>query len=231
MKKNITILTIGIIFFILSGVSNRYLSSIFAKDSLKKIVLPVPLSKFPSEIGNWNGKDMELSSAIQQVAGNDDFVNRSYFNAKENKFVSFYIAYAGQPRNMLGHRPQICYPGAGWIHESTDTTEFESSSGQVFPCLIHSFRKPLPDSSRVKVLNYYILNGIPTNEESEFNSLSFRIPNVDGKLAHYVAQVQISSTVESNIIEFAQITADTIVKYLPDENGVIKIQGEINEQE
>ncbi len=218
-NNNLIILVIATIITLFFGWSYRYAENLLAKDSLKQIVLPVPLSNFPKEIGNWDGKDIELSDAVKKVAGNDDFVNRSYINEKEGKWVGFYVAYAGQPRNMLGHRPQVCYPGAGWIHESTKESVFTSQSGKDIPCLIHKFRKPFPDSSQVTVMNFYILNGIPTNKEAEFNSLSFRMPNIKGEVAHYVSQIQINSAVESSVVEFAPLIADMVLEYLPDQDG------------
>ncbi len=221
--KNSFLLALAVIITVIFGMAYRYCESLYSKDSLQKIKLPVPLVNFPIELGNWSGQDIELSEAVQRVAGNDDFVNRWYQNVSQNKGVGFYIAYAGQPRNMLGHRPQICYVGAGWIHEETEQTQFETSSGRTIPCLIHTFRKPSPDPSRVTVLNYYVLNGVPTNKESEFNSLSFRIPNIKGQVARYVAQIQINAAIKSSVLEFATISADEILKYLPDETGKVTI--------
>ena len=222
MKQAITIL-LAIAILIASGFVYRYTEKKYGKDSLREVVLPVPLNEFPLLVGNWEGLDIPLSDAVQKVAGNDDFVNRQYINKSENKWASFYLAYTGQPRNMIGHRPSICYVGAGWIHDNTEITEFESKHGIKYPCLIHHFSRPKPDSTSVVVLNYYILNGTPTNKESEFNSLSFRLPNIDGEIAKYVAQIQVSSSVKSSVLEFAALTADDIIKYLPDESGKVEI--------
>ena len=228
MYKYLTSIIIAISILILSAFSYQYTEGRYGSTSLRKIVLPVSLSQFPSEIGNWNGSEIPLSDAVKKVAGNDDYVNRYYVNRLENKWASFYIAYTGQPRKMLGHRPTICYVGAGWIHENTEISEFTSINGNTYPCLIHHFNKPKPDSTSIVVLNYYILNGVPTNKESEFNSLAFRLPNVDGEIAKYVAQIQISSTVRSNVLDLAAITADEIIGYLPDKDGVVQIVNDNN---
>lgn len=228
LNKGNIILVLAILITVGSGFIYRDFESKYSKNSLDKIVLPVPLVNFARQIGDWEGQDIELSETVQKIAGNDDFVNRLYHNKVQNKSVGFYVAYAGQPRNMLGHRPQNCYVGAGWILEETIETEFKSASGVVIPCLIHSFKKPLPDASRVMVLNYYVLNGVPTNKEAEFNSLSFRMPNIAGEIAHYVAQVQINATVKSNILEFATLTADEVLSYLPDKDGKSKQQTAIS---
>ncbi len=229
MKKHVTFIS-AILILILSGIAYQYTEKLYGSGSLRKIILPVPLSCFPIKFDKWSGKEVPLSDAVQKVAGNDDFINRQYTNIQENKWASFYVAYTGQPRNMLGHRPTICYVGAGWIHQDTKITDFTSINGTTFPCLIHYFSKPKPDSTSIVVLNYYILNGIPTNKESEFNSLAFRLPNVDGEIAKYVAQIQISSTVESNVLDLAAITADDIIKYLPNEKGVVPITIETKQE-
>ncbi len=226
MKKNNITIIVALVLTLVLGRVYRVASSYYAKDNLKPVILPVPLSEFPMNIGDWSGNDIALSEAVQKVAGNDDFVNRSYINSKEGKWVGFYVAYAGQPRNMLGHRPQVCYPGAGWIHESTRESEFKSLSGKTIPCLLHKFRKPFPDSTEVVVLNFYVLNGTPTNKEAEFNSLSFRMPNIKGEIANYVSQIQVNASVESSVLEFAPLIADEVLKFLPDQDGSIAVLAE-----
>lgn len=186
------------------------------------ITLPVPLSQFPKSIGAWEGKDIPLSLAIQRVAGNDDFVNRRYENTAERAWASVYIAYTARPRTMKGHKPQICYPAAGWILNSTDLIQITSLSGRQISCLMHQFSKPAMGSSSVIVLNYYIVNGWIICDESAFSGVAWRTPNIEGDPARYVAQIQISSSLESFARLAAQEMIEPILAYLPDENGVVE---------
>ena len=120
---------LAIVALALSGAAYRVAASRLKLVSETPIVLPVPLSSFPAEFSSWMGKDIPISNSIQRIAYNDDFLNRLYINESNNQWVNAYIAYSARPRTMLGHRPQVCYVAAGWIHDSTDVSEVISLSG------------------------------------------------------------------------------------------------------
>jgi len=186
------------------------------------MVLPVSLSVFPAEIRDWTGKDVPISRNIQRVAGNDDFLNRLYINNSKGQWANVYVAYTARPRTMLGHRPQVCYVGGGWIHDSTEPAEVVSLSGRTIPCLIHRFHKPAPQIDEIVVLNFYILNGQPTCNESGFSGVGWRTPNIGGDAARYVAQVQISSVLENSVRTAAEEMTDLIMDFFPDKTGKVR---------
>jgi len=224
-KRNVYTLNVWIFAFILiaaSGLAYRLLAFHFKYLSETPLVLPVPLSHFPTEIGTWTGKDVPIPQNIQRVADNDDFINRLYINNFNNEWVNVYIAYTAQPRTMLGHSPQVCYVGGGWVHDSTESAEIESKANRKIPCLIHSFHRPYPENDRITVLNFYIVNGQLTTDESVFSGLGWRTPNIAGNPARYVAQVQISSVLENSIRRAASDMAELIRDFFPDENGKVK---------
>jgi hypothetical protein len=71
-------------------------------------------------------------------------------------------------------------------------------------------------------LNFYILNGRITADENDFSGLLGRRPNIAGDPARYVAQIQISSVLESSIRTIAEDMTDLVLDYLPDENGKVR---------
>jgi EpsI family protein len=187
-----------------------------------RIELPVPLSAFPLNIGDWRGEERPLTPEIEHIAGNDDYTHRVYLNRATGEGVFFYIAYSGRPATMIGHRPQVCYVGAGWINDASDPDVVASTGGMRLPCLVHRFHMPPPQSSNVVVLNYYVLNGVPTNDEDQFTGVGMRLPNIEGNPARYVAQVQIASPSEAAVRHFAELTADEVLSRLPDRQGQVK---------
>ena len=195
-----------------------HLQQIVSRD----INLPVPLSKFPLMLNGWSGEDVPIPEQIQRVAGNDDFLNRFYTTGSNNQWANVYIAYSAHPRTMLGHKPQVCYVAGGWVLEGSEKTEFFTRSGKQISCLIHRFYKPYPDHSEIVVLSFYILNGRVTQNESGFSGLGWRSPNIEGDLARYVAQVQISSVLENSIRAIAAEITDLILEFFPDSSGKIK---------
>ena len=120
---------------------------------------------------------------------------------------------------MLGHQPRVCYPGNGWIHDSTDESNFTTKQGREVNCLIHRFHKPEPSYSEIIILNYYIVNGQLSTDQSGFSGFSGRKFNLSRNPARYVAQVQISSMMESSILKAAGDMTELILDFLPDENG------------
>ena len=186
------------------------------------VSLPVPLSEFPSHIGGWVGKDVPIKESVLRVASNDDYMNRLYINEAENQWANVYIAYTATPRTMLGHRPSVCYPAGGWVHDSTQKTELVSNTGINVPCLVHRFHKPSPSYEETVVLNFYIVNGLLTSDESVFSGLNFRTPNIAGNPARYAAQVQISSMLEYSVRAAARDMVEKMLDMFPDEEGNVK---------
>ena len=213
---------LALILLILSGVGYRVLASRLKYTVETPIKLPVSLSAFPTEIGNWTGKDIPIPENLLRVARTDDFLNRLYVNRTNNQWANVYIPYTAHPRTMLGHRPQVCYPAGGWIHDSTEPSEVISSSGRKIPCLIHRFHKPASQNDEIVVLNFYILNGQLTAVESGFSGVGWRTPNIGGDSARYVAQVQISSILENSVRKTARDMTDLILDFFPDEDGRVR---------
>ncbi len=210
----VLLLASGIVYKVLAGHLDRFYGF---------INLPVPLKKIPDKIGDWRGRDVELSEAVLKVAGNDDYLNRLYINESSDQWANIYVAYSGNPRTMFGHRPQVCYPASGWQHRSTDNITIVLISGREIPCLLHRFHRASNEAEEVVVLNFYVLNGELTDDEGTFSGFGWRIPNISGNIARYVAQVQISSVLENSVRAAASEFADVVMDYLPDAEGVVRV--------
>jgi len=218
---------LAVVLLVSSGITYRVLASRlkFVADTV--VILPVPLSAFPKQIGDWAGEDVTIPVNIQRAAGNDAFLNRLFVNKSGNQWVNVYIAYTAHPRTMLGHRPQICYVAGGWVHDGTERTNVTSSTDREFPCLIHRFHRPAPETEETVVLNFYIVNGRLTSDERVFSGVGWRTPNIDGNPAYYVTQVQISSVFENSIRSAAKDIAELVLDFFPDENGQVRAAEDI----
>jgi hypothetical protein len=187
----------------------------------KPIRLPVPLEAFPWTVGEWTGTDVPIAEAIQRVAGYDDQINRLYVNRSRNQWVNLFAAYSARPRTMIGHRPEVCYVGGGWIHDGTDRVKLNLNSGRNIPALIHRFHKPKPKAESIVVLSFYVVNGHITDDERVFTGLNWRTPNIGDNPARYVAQVQISSVLENSARAAAAELTDPLKAFFPDQNGQV----------
>jgi len=213
---------LAVFLLISSGITYRVLASRLKLIVDTPVELPVPLSAFPTKIDHWIGKDVPIPQNIQTVAGNDAFLNRLFINDLSNEWANVYVAYTAHPRTMLGHRPQICYVAGGWVHDNTEMTEMTSITGREFPCLLHRFHRPAPETEETVVLNFYIVNGQITSDKRVFSGVGWRTPNIDGNPARYVTQVQISSVFENSIRSAAKDIVELILDFFPDENGKVR---------
>jgi len=220
------VLFLTVLLLISSGVAYRVLASRLQLIIDSPISLPVPLSAFPAQIGNWIGKNLTIPNTTKEYMERnfaDDFLSRRYVNSTTKDWVDVYVVYcSSRPSGMLGHCPQVCYPGNGWIHDDTEQSQFISRANNQILCLIHRFHKPAPMYGQTVVLNFYIFNGqISTNENDFTRSLSRR-PNLTLNPARYVAQVQISSVIENSIRTAAKDMTDLILDFLPDSKGHVR---------
>lgn len=216
----------AVILIVISGITYRVLASRLKLLVDTPISLPLPLSAFPMQIGNWVGKDLSIPNTTKEYMEKnfaDDFFSRRYINAESNTWADVYIVYcSSRPGGILGHQPLVCYPAHGWIHDNTESSQFTSRAGQQIPCLIHRFHKPAPMYDQTVVLNFYILNGQITADEKDFSGILGRRPNITGDPARYVAQVQISSIIENSIRTAAENMTDLVLDFFPDENGRVR---------
>lgn len=217
---------LAVVLLVSAGITYRILASGLERVVSRTIKLPVPLSTFPLQLGNWSGEDRAIpSTTLEYMKKNfaDDYFSRQYVNSITKARADVYVVYcSSRPGGILGHRPRVCYKGYGWIHDSTQIEQFISRGGQQIPYLIHRFHMPAPMNDQIVVLNFYILNGRPTANEKDFSSLFGRKLNIAGDLAQYVAQVQISSKLENSVRMMAKDVVDLILDYLPDQNGNVR---------
>jgi hypothetical protein len=190
------------------------------------IDLPVPLSELPLEIHGWVGEESPIATTTKgymETNFADDYISRHYVNSAKNLWADAYVVYcASKPAGILGHQPRVCFPAHGWIHDGTTKSQVDLRSGERTECLLHQFHKPAPAYREVFVLSFWVLNGQITLSEDEFSGVFGRRPNISGDPARYVAQVQISSTLEYSARAAARDLIETTLTFLPDKDGQVR---------
>lgn len=205
-----------------SGVLYRHLEPKWRGTGTGDIRLPVPLNEFPKTIHSWEGQKIPIrDTTVTYMERNfaNDYLNNRYDDPQRQAWADLYVVYcSSRPANILGHRPRVCYRGAGWIHDATEESEVTTRTGRKLSCLIHRFHQSEPDYIERVVLSFYVVNGTIAVNEKSFSSLG-RTPNISGDPARYVAQVQVSSTLESYVRIAGVDLIDTVLEHLPGPDG------------
>jgi EpsI family protein len=75
-----------------------------------------PLASFPHQLGEWEGRDVNIPQDVLDVLGAGDFLLRVYQDrSTPQPWVDLFLAYF--PTQRAGdtiHSPKNCLPGAGW---------------------------------------------------------------------------------------------------------------------
>lgn len=192
-KKSSVILaavTAGFILFAW-GVVHRVLAARLAAPMGRNPIRSEVLERLPLQIGDWTGQDVPLSEEIILATNTDAHINRRYYKANASKSVMLYIACGVKARDLMPHRPEVCYTGAGWILTDKRTAELPLTDETTLPCNIMQFSRGSLSKEKVIVLDYYIVDGQYCEDVSLLRSKAWR----GSGTVDYVAQVQIVTPV------------------------------------
>lgn len=88
---------------------------------------PVPLTRpfwqFPMELGAWRGRDVRLTSQIEDKVGVSSYLFRNFATPDRSRLpVNLYVGfYESQRHGEMIHSPKNCLPGNGWFIAERDT--------------------------------------------------------------------------------------------------------------
>lgn len=216
---------VAVLLLIGAGAAYRGMASRLRTILNTPIELPVSLDAVPMDINGWTGQELATPAVTQDYMETnfaDDFISRRYTNLAKGLWADVYVVYcSSQPAGILGHQPRVCFPAHGWIHDQTVASQIISAGQHPIRCLIHQFHNA-STYQQVVVLSFYVLNGQITLTERDFAGFFGRRPNLSGDPARYVAQVQVSSVLENCVRLAASDLADTLLAFLPDQDGRVR---------
>ncbi len=156
---------------------------------------PAALERLPLQIESWTGKDVPLDEAIVRATDTDAHINRSYSRNNASQYISLYIASGVKARDLMPHRPEVCYTGAGWTLVDKRSMELPLSDGMKLPCMVFQFSRGTLNTNKTVLLNYYIVDGQYCRDVSLLRSKAWR----GSGTVRYVAQIQIAASATSNL--------------------------------
>ncbi len=111
--------TLAVVLLASAGITYRVLAAGLKRIVDTAITLPVPLSAFPSQIGNWVGKDLSIPNITKEYMEKnfaDDFVSRRYVNSVTKAWADVYIVYcSSRPGPMFISYIARPAQGAYWV--------------------------------------------------------------------------------------------------------------------
>jgi EpsI family protein len=141
------------------GLGYRALTVRLAAPANTASVSSAALEQIPLQIGAWMGQDIPLDKAIVRATDTDAHLNRRYSRRGGLEAVSLYIAGGVRARDLMPHRPEVCYTGAGWTLVDQRVVELPLNDGTKLPCNIFQFSRGTLGTEKIRVLDYYIVDG------------------------------------------------------------------------
>lgn len=186
------------------GAVHRILAAKLATSVDIPLIPSETLEKLPLQLGEWTGKEVELDDDIIRATDTDAHISRSYsrYNALEN--IWLYVAYGTRARDLMPHRPEVCYTGSGWTLMTRGSRELLLNDGTKLECTIFQFSRGTLNKKKLAVLHYYIVDGQYCRDVSLLRSNVWR----GSGTVNYVAQVQVVTAIRGDL------TIDSAVKMI-----------------
>mgnify|MGYP000972453207 CR=1 FL=1 len=100
---------IVILLFIISSCITYWVSA-----NPVRVVFTADFNSFPKVIAKWKGEDWKLDKEVKKGIGADQILSRTYYNDQDSKQMGLMVVYRKYGRRGFVHRPELCYPAAGW---------------------------------------------------------------------------------------------------------------------
>jgi EpsI family protein len=169
-------------------------------------ISPEALARLPLQIGDWTGEDVPLDEEIVRATDTDAHLNRRYSRQGGLEAVSFYVASGVKARDLMPHRPEVCYTGSGWTLMERRSAKLPLDDSGRLPCNIMQFSRGAVNTQKVVVLDYYLVDGQYCADVSLLRRKAWR----GSGTVRYVAQVEIIAPLT------ATLNAETAVKTISD---------------
>ena len=78
------------------------------------ILFDPKLQSMPTSVGPWTGSDVELDASTKGALDADEVLYRHYANPLTDTEDGLLVVFRKFGRRGFAHRPEMCYPAAGW---------------------------------------------------------------------------------------------------------------------
>jgi EpsI family protein len=188
------------------GLAYRVLAGRLAAPVNTAPITPAALARFPVQIGDWAGQEVPVDERVVRATDTDAHLSRRYSRHGGLESVSFYVASGVKARDLMPHRPEVCYTGAGWTLTDRRSVELPVNDAVKLPCNILQFSRGALNTQKVVILDYYLVDGQYCADVSLLRSKAWR----GSGTVRYAVQVQIGTPIT------ATVNAETAAKTVCD---------------
>ncbi len=135
------------------------------------------LDTLPLQIGAWTGQDVPLDQEIVRRTDTDAHLNRRYSRGGLET-VSLYVGSGVRTRDLIPHRPEVCYILAGWTRTGHRPQEVALRDNTRLPCTLFEFSRGVLNRTRLTVLHYYLVDGQYCRDLSEWRYRYWQVGSV-----------------------------------------------------
>lgn len=72
------------------------------------------LDTLPMRVGQWRGQDVRMDANTRNALSADSLLLRVYTHSSTSRQIGLLVVYRKYGRREFAHRPELCYPAAGW---------------------------------------------------------------------------------------------------------------------
>jgi hypothetical protein len=198
---------VGLFILVLFGYEYRKISKSLSDSASESFPLAGTLAFIPMNLRDWQGRDIPLESTVVKALAVDDYINRSYSRYSGMEKVELFITCGRRIRDLMPHRPEVCYPSNGWSLRDSEQKLLRLDDGWSFECKIFQFDRSGLGERTVLVLNYYVVDGEYVPDLSSVRSTLWQ----NFKSLEYLLQVQIVCESTSNDVQ--ENTTDLLVSF------------------
>lgn len=188
-KPPLTAAAAACVFMFAMGWGYRVLAARLAAPVDAKPISASAVARFPLEIGVWTGQEKPVDPNLVARTDTDAHISRVYSRGGGMDVVSLWVACGVRTRDLMPHRPEVCYTGSGWTLREHKAVELPIANGGTLPCNVMRFSRGTLGVQSTMVLYYYIVDGKYCRDVSEWR--------YNLKAIGYVAQVQVVAPVSA----------------------------------
>ena len=191
-----------------------------ARDQEEVLPPHTTLRRFPLSLGDWHGKELQMSTEVLETLGPGDFLLRDYSSASQRRAANLFIAFfPSQRQGDTIHSPKNCLPGSGWVPVESTRIWIDGQDGHKIEINRYLVEK---SSDRALVLYWYQAHGrvTPSEYEAKYYLVAdaIRMNRSDGALVRISTLLEKGESIpeaESRAIRFAQLVEPLLYSYIP----------------